>query len=160
VSGGKFRVSRPVGLHTIYALLARSPRIGLPLFLAGLVKNSSHVAMAESPVSYLESTVPAAACEIAVSFKTASCACFYLSSAISSSTVYIRHYLRPTATVMARKRLLQTSWMLSLQRMATRVGGETGKRAVDTTAITRGLDQEISRCNVNSLISTLLTHSR
>jgi hypothetical protein len=27
---------------------------------------------------------------------------FYLSSAISSSTVYLLHYLRPTATVMAK----------------------------------------------------------
>jgi hypothetical protein len=55
-------------------------------------------------VSYLESTVPATACEIAVSIKTASCAGFGLSSAISPSTVYLLHYLRPTATAMVRKK--------------------------------------------------------
>jgi hypothetical protein len=56
-------------------------------------------------VSYLESTVPAAACEVAVSIKTASCAYFW-SSAISSSTIYLLHYLHPTATVMARKKAI------------------------------------------------------
>jgi hypothetical protein len=55
-------------------------------------------------VSYLESTVPAAACDIAVSIRTASCAGSCLSSAISSSTVYLLRYLRPTATAMARKK--------------------------------------------------------
>ena len=39
-------------------------------------QDSCHVAMVELQVSYLESMVPAAACEMAVLIRTASCTCF------------------------------------------------------------------------------------
>jgi hypothetical protein len=69
-------VSRQVGpCHTICALLARIPKMA-SLYFRQPSQDSCHVAMVEAPVSYLESTVPAAACEIAVSIRTASCACF------------------------------------------------------------------------------------
>ena len=55
-------------------------------------------------MSYLESTVPAAACEIAVSIRTAQMCWFCLLSAISSSTVYLLYNLGPTAAIMARKK--------------------------------------------------------
>src|SRR5271154_871960 len=42
-------------------------------YFLGPSQDFCHVAMVEPPVSYLESTVPAAACEIAVSIRTASC---------------------------------------------------------------------------------------
>jgi hypothetical protein len=61
--------------------------------------------MVEPPVPYLEPTVPAAARQIGVSIGTAGCACLALSCAISSTTVSLLHYLRQTATVMARKRV-------------------------------------------------------
>jgi hypothetical protein len=92
--------------------------------------------MVEPPVSYLESTVPAAACEIAVSIKTASCA-YFLSSAISSSTVYLLHHLHPTATVMARKKATADE----LDALATANSyqrGGTGKKTVSETAIITG----------------------
>src|SRR5438105_3297529 len=54
----------------------------------------------ESPVSYLGSTVPAAACEMAIVFRSAGCACFALSCPIYLSTVsLLRYFLRPTAAM-------------------------------------------------------------
>jgi hypothetical protein len=104
---------------TIYALLARSLKMA-SLYFWRPSQDLCHVAMVEPPASYLESTVPAAACEIAISIRTASCA-YFTCRALS---------LRPpptSCTISARlpplwqgKRLLQTSWTLALQRMATR----------------------------------------
>ena len=100
-------------------------------------QDSSHVAMMGPPESYLESTVPAAACEIAVSIRTASCAgfaCRALSLRPPSTSYTLSAQLPP---LWQEKRLLQTSWMLTLQRMATR-GGRTGKKTVGETAISTG----------------------
>ena len=55
-------------------------------------------------MSYLEPTVPAAAIQRGISIRTATCCLFSLSYAISSTTVYLLHYLRRTATVMVRKK--------------------------------------------------------
>jgi hypothetical protein len=102
-------------------------------------QDSYHVAMVEPPVSYLEPTLPAAACEIAVSIRTASCAgfaCRALSLRPPSTSYTISARLPP---LWQEKRLLQTSWMLALQRMATR-GGRTGKKTVGETVISTGTD--------------------
>jgi hypothetical protein len=64
--------------------------------------------MVEPPVPYLEPIVPAAARQRHLNWDCWLCL-FGLSYAISSTTVYLVHYLRGTATVMARKRLLQAS---------------------------------------------------
>jgi hypothetical protein len=69
VSGGESRVSRQVGLpHTLRA--PRSKPKMASLYFWRPSQGSCLVAMAEPPVSYLESTAPAAACEIAVSIGT------------------------------------------------------------------------------------------
>jgi hypothetical protein len=93
--------------------------------------------MVEPPVSYLESTVPAAACEVAVSIKTASCA-FFLSTAISSSTVYLLHHLHPTATVMARKKATTDELDALATANGYQRGGRTGKKTISETAISTG----------------------
>jgi hypothetical protein len=61
-------------------------------------QDSCNVAMVKPPVSYLEPTVSATASQVSIG--TAGCACL----AISSTTVYLLHYLRRTATVMERKK--------------------------------------------------------
>ena len=62
--------------------------------------------MVEPPVySYLESTVPAAACESShLSWVCRPCL-FYSSCAISSTTLCLLRYFLRTATVMGRKRI-------------------------------------------------------
>src|SRR2546421_11228976 len=69
-------------------------------FFGGLLKAFCRVAMVEPPVSYsyLESTVPAAACEVAISVRSAGRACSY--------DVSIFHHL------MARPDLILTSKVL------------------------------------------------
>ena len=63
-------------------------------------QDSCHVAMVEPPVSYLEPTVSATARQTQLGLL-----CLFGSSyAISSTTLYLLHYLRRTATVMARKK--------------------------------------------------------
>jgi hypothetical protein len=136
VNGGESRVSRQVRLpHNLRA--PRSKPKMASLYFWRPSQDSCHVAMVEPPVSYLELTVPAAACEIAISIRTANYACFYLSGAISSSIVYSCTISARLLLLWQEKRLLRTSWTLALQRIATREG-HTGKKTVDETAISTG----------------------
>src|SRR5271155_1148507 len=60
--------------------------------------------MVEPPVSYLESTVPAAACEMAIVFGSAGYALFCLSCPIYLNTVsLLRYFLRPTIAMIRKK---------------------------------------------------------
>jgi hypothetical protein len=74
VSGGELKVSRQVGLP-------RNPRARRPkmvtLYFWRPSQSSCRVAKVEPPVSYsyLESTVPAAACEVAISVRSAGPTC-------------------------------------------------------------------------------------
>jgi hypothetical protein len=93
--------------------------------------------MVEPPVSYLESTVPAAACEIAISIRTASYADFACRE-LSSSTVYPLHYLRPTATAMARKKATVDEVDAHATANGYWRGVCTGKKTVSETVISMG----------------------
>jgi hypothetical protein len=67
---------RQVGLpHNLRAPRSK-PKNGPPLYFWPPSQDSCRVAMVKPPVSYLGSTVPATACDIAVSVGTASCAGF------------------------------------------------------------------------------------
>ena len=61
--------------------------------------------MVEPLVSYLESTVPTVACEMAIVFRSARLRLFCLSRPTSSTTLsFLRHFLQTAATTMARKK--------------------------------------------------------
>jgi hypothetical protein len=75
VSGGESKVSRRVGLPRSFTRSSLEARNGLPLFLVAFSTLPFCVAMVEPPVSYLEAPVPAAACEMAIIFGSAGCAC-------------------------------------------------------------------------------------
>lgn len=60
--------------------------------------------MVESPVSYLEFTVPVAAREIAALIRAASCAYFTCRVLSRPSTVYLLYCLRPITIVIERKK--------------------------------------------------------
>ena len=75
VSWGKLKVSRLVGLlHSPRARHSKPKMASLCFWWPS--EDSCHVIMVEPPVSCLESTVPIAACEIAVSVRSAGCAYF------------------------------------------------------------------------------------
>jgi hypothetical protein len=76
VSGGESKVSRRVDLpRNPHAPRSKFPKWP-PSIFGGLLGTPVCVPMAEPPVSYLESTVPAAACEMAIVFGSARCAYF------------------------------------------------------------------------------------
>jgi hypothetical protein len=76
VSGGESRVSRRVGLlRNPHAPPLEVPKMG-SLHFWWPFRDSCCIALVELPVSYLEFTVPAAACEMVIVFGSASCACF------------------------------------------------------------------------------------
>jgi hypothetical protein len=65
-------------------------------------EDSCRVTTVEPLVSYLESTVPTAACEMAIVYRSASCACFAC-HVLHLRALLLRHFLH-TATAMARKK--------------------------------------------------------
>jgi hypothetical protein len=102
VSGGESRVSRQVALpHNLRA--PRSKPKMASLYFWRPSQDSCHGAMAELPVSYSASTVPTPAREIAVSIRTAGCACFACSACRALS-------LRPPSTSCTISTRLPLQW--------------------------------------------------
>jgi hypothetical protein len=75
LSAGESKVNRRVGLPRSFTRSSLEARNSLPLFLVAFSTLPFYIAMVEPPVSYLEALVPAAACEIAIIFRSAGCAC-------------------------------------------------------------------------------------
>ena len=102
--------------------LGQKPQNDLPLFWRTF-QDSCSVAVVEPPASYLEPTVPAAACQIkSVSIGTASPARLARRARSLRPPSTSHTVSAGLPTLCQGKRLLKRSWALAPKRMATRGG--------------------------------------
>ena len=108
LSARELKVSRRVDLPRNPSAPRSKPKVGSINFWWPS-QDSCDVAMVEPLASYLESMVPAAVCEIAVSFESACCACFVycVLSLQSPSPACVISYILPLP--WQEKRLLEMS---------------------------------------------------
>jgi hypothetical protein len=113
VSEGESKVSRQGGLPRNPRARRSKPKMA-SLYFWWPSEDSCCVTMVEPPVSYLESAVPTAACEIAVSVRSAGCACFARRGGISSTAVCLLRYFLRTATLILLRQTLSSPLLVRI----------------------------------------------